>query len=588
MVAQLIRLKARVTWNSLTRQVWVVVLTILGLLYGLGVIGGLAAGAVAATLSGHLEVVAALLVLAGALLVLGWIMVPVVFASLDNTLDPRRFAPYIGPSRHFALGLVAATPVGISGVVTTLVALVPVAVWLSGGDPLAALVALVGTLLALATSFLWARVASTWLGIRATSTAGRRDLMSVVATLLFIAVLAPMGIWINLLTENFDAGHIHTAADLVAWSPFGAPWAMAGAVHSGAWATALLQLVITGVFLALGWWLWLRVLPAAMCGTAHRLSPLAEEAVAQGRALVDPDREHDGPRSSARASRGGGGPGAVAAGAGAARDGLAGVEKWQRLGLGAPAASLAERTQRYWLRDPRLSTSLLSSLIFPAMAVFWTRFSFGDEGGPGIGMSVFFMLMLPLIIGQVAGSLLQYDSTAFWLLVASGIRGRSERLGRLVGSLPLCLAVLALSCAAFGLLSGIGTGSAWLLSAGVLLVFCAAAGVAMVIGARWVYPVQPPGASPMSTKGTGQFLTTMIIQSLQWVLAFVAAAPAGAVLLWAQFGSGVPVTLACAVAVVWSVLLLVAAVLVGGRVWDSSDVEVLSKIRAWPGHGSAA
>ncbi|MDN6794924.1 MAG: hypothetical protein L0L69_07710, partial [Propionibacterium sp.] len=343
MVAQLIRLKARVTWNSLTRQVWVVVLTILGLLYGLGVIGGLAAGAVAATLSGHLEVVAALVVLAGALLVLGWIMVPVVFASMDNTLDPRRFAPYIGPSRHFALGLVAATPVGISGVVTTLVALVPVAVWLSGGDPLAAVVALVGTLLALTTSFLWARVASTWLGIRATSTAGRRDLMSVVATLLFIAVLAPMGIWINLLTENFDAGYIHTAADLVAWSPFGAPWAMAGAVHSGAWATALLQLVITGVFLALGWWLWLRVLPAAMCGTAHRLSPLAEEAVAQGRALVNPDRERDGPRSSARASRGGGGPGAVAAGAGAARDGLAGVEKWQRRGRGAAPPARAPR-----------------------------------------------------------------------------------------------------------------------------------------------------------------------------------------------------------------------------------------------------
>lgn len=581
MVAQLIRLKARVTWNSLTRQVWVLVLSILGILYGLGVVAGIALGAIAATVSGHLDIVAPLLVVLGALLVLGWIMVPVVFASMDNTLDPRRFAPYVGPTRSFALGLVAATPVGISGAFTTVVALVPVAVWLAGGDPLAALVALVGTLLALATSFLWARVASTWLGIRATSTAGRRDLMSVLATLLFIAVLAPMGIWINLLTQNFDADYVHSVADLVAWSPVGAPWALAGAVHSGAWGTALVRLVVTGAFLALGWWLWLRVLPAAMCGTAHRLSPAAVEAVAQGRALVDPGVGADAPRPAA-ADDHGSGP------AGAARNGLAGVERWQHLGLGAPAASLAERTQRYWLRDPRLSTSLLSSLIFPAMAVFWTRFSFGDEGGPGIGMSVFFMLMLPLIIGQVAGSLLQYDSTAFWLLVASGIRGRSERLGRLVGSLPLCLGVLVLSCVAFGTLSTISTDAAWLLGAGVLVVFSAAAGVAMVIGARWVYPVQPPGASPMSTKGTGQFLTTMIIQSLQWVLAFVAAAPAGAVLLWAQFGSTVPLVVACALAVVWSVVLLVAAVLVGGRVWDASDVGVLSKIRAWPGHGSAA
>jgi hypothetical protein len=579
-VAQLIRLKARVTWNSLTRQVWVLVLSILGVLYGLGVIAALVFSAIAAAVSGYLDIVAPVMVILGALLVLGWIMVPVVFASMDNTLDPRRFAPYVGPSRRFALGLVAATPVGISGLFTTLVGLVPVAVWLAGGDPLAALMALVGTLLALATSFLWARVASTWLGIRATSTAGRRDLMSVLATLLFIAVLAPMGIWMNLLMQNFDADYVHSVAGVVAWSPFGAPWALAASVHGGAWGTAVLQFVVTAAFLALGWWLWQRVLPAAMCGTAHRLSPAAEEAVSQGRALVDPDAVEDAPESPADAQ--GAGP------TGAARNGMTGVERWQRLGLGAPAASLAERTQRYWLRDPRLSTSLLSSLIFPAMAVFWTRFSFGDEGGPGIGMSVFFMLMLPLIIGQVVGSLLQYDSTAFWLLVASGIRGRSERLGRLVGSLPLCLGVLVVSCVAFGMFSTISADAAWLLGAGVLLVFSSAAAVAMVIGARWVYPVQPPGASPMSTKGTGQFLTTMIIQSLQWVLAFVAAAPAGAVLLWAQFGTTVPVALACGLALVWSTLLLVAGVLVGGRIWDASNVEVLSKIRAWPGHGAAA
>lgn len=580
MVAQLIRLKARVTWNSLTRQVWVLVLSILGVLYGLGVIAALVFSAIAATLSGYLDIVAPVMVILGALLVLGWIMVPVVFASMDNTLDPRRFAPYVGPSRRFALGLVAATPVGISGLFTTVVALVPVAVWLAGGDPLAALMALVGTLLALATSFLWARVASTWLGIRATATAGRRDLMSVLATLLFIAVLAPMGIWMNLLMQNFDADYVHSVAGAVAWSPFGAPWALAASVHAGAWGTAALEFVVTLAFLALGWWLWQRVLPAAMCGTAHPLSPAAEEAVAQGRALVDPAAADDSQEPTTGAH--GTGP------TGAARNGMTGVERWQRLGLGAPAASLAERTQRYWLRDPRLSTSLLSSLIFPAMAVFWTRFSFGDEGGPGIGMSVFFMLMLPLIIGQVVGSLLQYDSTAFWLLVASGIQGRSERLGRLVGSLPLCLGVLVVSCVAFGMFSTISADAAWLLGAGVLLVFSSAAAVAMVIGARWVYPVQPPGASPMSTKGTGQFLTTMIIQCLQWVLAFVAAAPAAAVLLWAQFGSTVPVALACGLAMVWSVLLLVVGVLVGGRIWDASNVEVLSKIRAWPGHGAAA
>lgn len=575
------RLKLRVTWNSLSRQVWILVLSILGVLYGLGVVAMLAFGVLAAGATGHVDTVSSVVVLAGAVLVLGWIMVPVVFASMDNTLDPRRFAPFVSPSRSFALGLLAATPVGVAGLFTTLVALLPVLAWAADADLIGTLVALLGSVLALASCFLWARVTSTWLGIRATSTSGRRDLMSTLATLLFIAVLAPMGIWMNVLVQNFNPAFLEQVAALVAWTPFAAPWALAGSVTTGHWGAAGLQLLIALAFLGLGWWLWMRVLPTAMCGRATPVSASAQEALDQGRALVDSTA--DTPvEASPSSTIGSPDP------TGAARRGLAGVERWQRLGLGPQAASLAERTQRYWLRDPRLSTSLMSALIFPAMAIFWTRFSPGEESGPGTGMSVFFMLMLPLIIGQVAGSLLQYDSTAFWLLVASGIRGRSERLGRLVGSFPLCLGLLVLSGAAFGVLSGIGARSAWLLMVGILLVFSAATSTSMVIGARWVYPVQPPGASPLSTRGTGQFMTTMIIQMLQWAVTVVVALPAGALLVWAQLDQGVLTFLACLGGLVWSAGLLVAAVLVGGRVWDASDVEVLSKIRAWPGHGAPA
>ena len=64
MVGQLIRLKARMTWNTLSRQTVVLVLGILGILYGLAVVVTLAAGVFAAAISGHGDLVNAALVIA--------------------------------------------------------------------------------------------------------------------------------------------------------------------------------------------------------------------------------------------------------------------------------------------------------------------------------------------------------------------------------------------------------------------------------------------------------------------------------------------------------------------------------------------
>ena len=46
---------------------------------------------------------------------------------------------------------------------------------------------------------------------------------------------------------------------------------------------------------------------------------------------------------------------------------------------------------------------------------------------------------------------------------------------------------------------------------GVVL-FSGATATTLVVNARWVYPVQPPGVSPMAAKGTGSFLMTMLLQ----------------------------------------------------------------------------
>lgn len=571
MVAQLIRLKARVLWNSLTRQAWMVVLILLGLVWGLGMLVLVAVGLVSTTAAGHLVLVAEGTVLAGALLVAGWVLLPVVFASIDNTLDPRRFAPYVGPSRRLAVALIAATPVGVGGLFSTLVVPVVVIVWMVGGDPLAALLALLGGAVGLATCFVWARVTTTWLGVRLTATSGRRDLTSVLATMLFVVILAPMGVWMQVLIEAFDPTTFARITEFVSWTPLGAPWAVALSAHAGRWGAAGAQLLVALATLAVGGWAWLRVLPRAMAGVPTPLDARVDDALAHGRALVDPSlATADQRRTSATG----------------AQRWFPGVERWQRLGLSVPAASLAQRTHLYWIRDPRLLTSLLSGLLFPAMAVFWTLFTDAPEG-TGTGMALFFMLFLALVEGSVVGTLMQYDSTALWLVIASGMRGRDERLARLVGSAPLVGTLVLGSTIVFSVVAGVQPLPSARLLAAVLVMLMATCAVTQVISARWVYPVQPPGTSPMSTRGTGQFLTTMIIQTGEWLLSAVAAAPALALLALAQWG-GVPDVVALPVAVAWGVGLAWGGVELGGRVWDQSSVEVLTKIRAWPGHATTA
>ena len=90
----------------------------------------------------------------------------------------------------------------------------------------------------------------------------------------------------------------------------------------------------------------------------------------------------------------------------------------------------------------------------------------------------------------------------------------------------------------------------------VFVSYACAAALAMVIGARWVFPVQPPGTSPLATKGTGQFMTTALIQSLELVGGALLAAPALGLLAAGLWGPlpwwvAVPVALAWSVAALW-------------------------------------
>ena len=130
MVATLVKLKWRLTLNALTKNVWAIIGTVFGALYGLGALGLMLAGAVGLGLKADPDVIMLVLGSLGALLVVGWAVVPLLVTGVDSTLDPRAIAAWAAPSRRLALGLLAAGALGIPGCITAAVCLIPVLTWL--------------------------------------------------------------------------------------------------------------------------------------------------------------------------------------------------------------------------------------------------------------------------------------------------------------------------------------------------------------------------------------------------------------------------------------------------------------------------
>ena len=116
MVATLIRLRWRLTFNALRRSVWIMVAAVIGAAWAAGAIITMVAAAVAFGLHESTAVAATAIGGLGALTVLGWALVPLLLTGVDSTLDPRALAVWIAPSRSLACGLAVAGAAGIPGI----------------------------------------------------------------------------------------------------------------------------------------------------------------------------------------------------------------------------------------------------------------------------------------------------------------------------------------------------------------------------------------------------------------------------------------------------------------------------------------
>lgn len=517
MVAHLVRLKLTLLRNGLRRSVWQVLGLVVAALYGLSVLAGVVVGVVALGFA-DVALRADVLVVVGSLVVLGWWVVPLVAFGVDATLDPRRFVTFGVSRRDLLVGLTLAGLIGIPGVVTTLGAIsTPLAWW---REPLAALAALVGALLAVLACTVGARATTTVLA----PVLGRRrvrEVAAAVAVLPFI-FLGPIMQVLTQATSGVDG--LGAIARVLAWTPLGAPWALAPAVVAGDWAALAVRLLVAvaTVVVALVAWSW-----------------------ALDRTLTNPVGE--GGDSRAR--------------------GLGWFGRLPATRTGAVAA----RAATYWLRDPRYAVAILIAPVLPLVLVV---------SSPDSAVVLIAGPVAAFTVGWSISADVAYDGTAFWTHVVSPLRGVADRWGRVLvaGAIGLVMMVVVV-------LGTVWYADRWdalpaLLGAGVGLLLTALGG-ASVVSAMVVYPVQLPGENPFGTK-QGASAAAFTSQFVGFTLVGLLAAPAAVLALLAVLQqSAVLGWVALAVGPVLGAAVLVGGVRWGGSLLERRGPELLQRMRSF-------
>lgn len=570
MVATLVKLKWRLTLNALTKNVWAIVGTVIGALYGIGALVMVLTGAVGLGLKADPDVIMLVLGALGALLMVGWAVVPLLVTGVDSTLDPRAMAAWTAPSRGLALGLLAAGALGIPGCLTAAVCLIPVLTWLLAGQFAAALLALLCAPAALATCVLLSRIIVTAVGVSA-SRRGREATAIITFVAFMVCTQLPNLIPRILGDDPSDfLQRLSGAAKVMGLSPFGWTFAAPGLMATGS--------VIPALALAIVAW----VLPVI-------LFPLWQRVV--GKVMTSPGTSHTRMRAYAASSTG----------SNARPQGLPDVLPWaRRLGasLPAPAAAVAARSLRYWRTDPRYLVQFLSVLILPVVLVLGpalnsSRFAAGDNGQPvdisfALGHApaplLFMAPALAVFMGWAIHDDLGLDSTALWSHISAGISGAHDRLGRVVGAAVWQVPALV----AIDLLMVVWTGR-WdalpAVTGACLALYGCALAWSCLTSVLLPYETLAPGDSPMRSRTSGTAFLAALIQMAAILLLLAVCSPVlGAAVYSVVQGAPVWGWVALVAGVVWCGLLLWGGVVVGGRMLDRRGPQVLATIRSWPGH----
>ncbi|MCW4385659.1 transporter [Salinibacterium sp. SYSU T00001] len=464
MVAHLLRLRFRLLANGLMRNPWTLVSVVLGAGFGFMALVGVVAGMAALSFA-EPRVAWTVAVLAGAVTVLGWVVLPIVLRGMDQSLSVSKLRGFPIPPQRLLVALLVVGMLGIPGIVTLVGALSTTLSWF--GSPIALLAAPIAAVLGVVTCVAASRAFES---VGAALAAGRRY-REVMGVIVFIPVIlaGPIIIFAGSSLAAL-AEELPTIARVISWTPLGAVWSIPGDLALGRPLEALAKFAIAlatiGV-LALLWWRSL------------------------ARLLVSP------PTASASHARSKG------------------------LGMfaifpGTPTGAVAARAAVYWLRDPRYGGSLVVLPLIAVIAVFLA-----------VTESTWMLAVLgPFVAATLAITLcaeVSYDGTAFAAHLATGVSGAADRAGRVITLAIISVPAVALatilpllyldSADAIPATLGIGFG---LLFTGF--------GVSSIASARFLMPVPAAGESPFKTPA-GSTVGAQLRMLATWAIVFALALP---------------------------------------------------------------
>lgn len=527
MVGTLAQLQLKLYWRAIRRSTGAIVVMVVATLYGLGALS-MAMGGVR-LLRGLPVADRATLLTAVFAVVVVLRLFALFMTGQEQSLDPARFALLPLRAKQLQPGLLAAafcTPGA-----WFLLAVVVESVLVFADHPLLAVLALVCGLLGLVFSTLLNKVV---VGLLSGLLHRRkfRDLISVVVMLLAVS----SGIIIQGFVRSLElAGSVERVRPLVrilAWTPFGWPWAIIEDAARSDWLLAGVRLVLVVAAGAALWWLWGRLLATALT------SPL--EA--------------------------GGGTSTVRSGS------LA-----DRLTPQTPGGALAARTLRYYRRDPRHVMQLIVMVMLPFIMIAPTLLGQDSDGIDAFGRGA---LVLPVFAALMVGSTtvaqeISLDGSALWMQIVAGLPGRTDRWARLYAFLLLAVPLILVIDVAFALLTH-QPDKLLVIIGSSLGALAASSAVGTVAGALVQTPQPPPGSSPFARGSSGgPAAVVMVFASL--IVSGILVAPfaiAGIVVWNRALLSWVPL----AMAIVLAPLLLWGACVLGGRVLDRTWPEVLKRV----------
>jgi ABC-2 type transport system permease protein len=549
MVATLLSLKFHLVVADMKRSVARLVVWILSALFFLFYVGLALVGLGFASLGikGNESFASVITILAGSTVVMGWTLLPLFFYGADQTLDPARFTLFPLTGRKLAIGLLLAGVIGLPGLATLLMSLGTSLPW-RGSAPVF-LLGLLGGFLGFIVTQIGCRVVSTALsGVLSTRKAkDMTGLISLIAILLLSMSSYALSFGMAFLSSGNDFGRAmlvaKTASAVLAWTPLGSAWAIVGAAGQGQWLFALAYLVLTLVYVVLGVLLYARVLDKALVTPAQAMS-----STAVGKS-----------------------------------DLIAKVSGWVGArGAMVPVAAIAARALRYWRRDPRYMGQIPAILLMPFMfgVLSWSSGNYSDASADAAQVAMYAepMLAFGLVFAALmAGYCLSYDvandSTAWWIHLASGVKGWQDRLGRILGQMVWALPLLIILGVAVPVLRSGGSGIAATIGSMLTAYFCGLS-LASIFSALVIYPVPLPGESPLKMR-TGMMGSQILSQFGSLFAAVLLAAPVSISAFLASESQGWLILL---VGLIWGTIVLVAGVIIGGKILDARGPAVLATL----------